>query len=173
MSEETKDTTTTAPELSACPFCGCLAEARREVREPDCHYMSDGKTLCQPEAWWRVWCSGCRANGPGPMRTFGAVRQLWNRRFAATVDGSATVIEDGWVVLECDDDGDGGLLTDPCPFCGDQHYHGSVGGEGHRLAHCSSKAAKEITEMPDGVTVKAGGYFLRSRHAATTERPNR
>jgi hypothetical protein len=43
------------------------------------------------------------------------------------------------------------LTTEPCPFCGKRHYHGSAGetkGFEHRLAHCVKGGPME-------------GYYIR------------
>jgi len=49
------------------------------------------------------------------------------------------------------------LVTDPCPFCGQRHWHGAAGGYGHRVAHCPDrrKVGRRWEDVPDH-----NGYIL-------------
>lgn len=48
--------------------------------------------------------------------------------------------------------------TDKCPFCGSTHLHGSS--PGHRIAHCSTKKAKNV-EIDGTIYLQKEGYFIK------------
>lgn len=46
-----------------------------------------------------------------------------------------------------------------CPYCGEQHIHGTAGG--HRISHCSSGKAQDI--IINDVEIPAeNGYFIKN-----------
>lgn len=60
------------------------------------------------------------------------------------------------VLRRKDEDSD----TEPCPFCGLRHSHGS--GDGHRVAHCYGSDIRQEIQL-DGVTLrKRDGYIVRT-----------
>lgn len=79
---------------------------------------------------------------------------------------TVTIFDKVYVALDCTVNGKS-IKTEPCPFCGVRHSHGTGGDNpvefggfmsyGHRAAHCFSNVSLEI----DGETVYAAdGYYL-------------
>ena len=52
--------------------------------------------------------------------------------------------------------------TDPCPFCGCCHSHGS--GDGFRVAHCMKDGAVVFVVAQDGTKMyQKDGYIIKTR----------
>ncbi len=52
--------------------------------------------------------------------------------------------------------------TDPCPFCGRRHTHGT--GDGHRVSHCPDLGLRKEIKTKDGITLsQSDGYLIKTR----------
>jgi hypothetical protein len=52
-------------------------------------------------------------------------------------------------------------LTEKCPFCKRNHYHGE--GDGYRVPHCPEGKAKEFVVADDGTKLyQIDGYFIKT-----------
>jgi hypothetical protein len=52
-------------------------------------------------------------------------------------------------------------LTEECPFCGYEHWHGL--GDGHRVSHCPETKCKKSVTAPDGTVIEqAHGYIIKT-----------
>ena len=59
---------------------------------------------------------------------------------------------------------EGNVLSDPCPFCNEQHKHGE--GEGWRIAHCNNSVGKQQYILQEYKSLDFGDLFTIGEDAA-------